>query len=62
MQVFRSLLADDGGAALTEYALVLSIIALGSMTALAGIAVACSATWSSTSSAMQAYSSGSPPP
>lgn len=62
MNALRSLLLDDEGAALAEYALVLSIIALGSITALAGLALACSATWSSSSSAMQSYAAGSPPP
>ncbi|MGH7736795.1 MAG: Flp family type IVb pilin [Candidatus Tyrphobacter sp.] len=62
MQALRSLIASEDGVALAEYALALSLIAIGSMIALVGVAVACSATWSGTSTAMQTYSSGSPPP
>lgn len=62
MRVLRSLLADDRGVALAEYALVLALISLGSMIALLGVAVACSAAWSNTSTAMQTYATGSPPP
>ena len=62
MHALRSLWRDDAGVALAEYALVLGLISIGSMIALAGIAVACSATWTSSSSAMQTYSTGTPPP
>jgi len=62
MQALRSLFWAEEGVALAEYALVLGLIAIGSMIALAGVAVACSATWSNSSSAMQTYSTGSPPP
>ena len=62
MRAFRSLIRADEGVALAEYALVLALIALGSMIALAGVAVACSTTWTNSSTAMQTYSTGSPPP
>jgi Flp pilus assembly pilin Flp len=62
MPSLRALFGDESGVALAEYALVLALISLGSMIALAGVALACSTTWSNSSSAMQTYSSGTPPP
>ncbi len=58
----RRLLADEAGVALPEYALALALIGLGAMTALAGVAVACSTAWSTSSAALQAYTTGTPPP
>jgi Flp pilus assembly pilin Flp len=37
MKIFADLLRDEHGAALTEYALVLTVIALASITALYGL-------------------------
>ncbi len=62
MRALQSLLKDDRGTALAEYALVLALIALGSMMAMAGVALACSTTWTNSSNALQTYVNGTPPP
>ena len=62
MRALRCLLADEAGVALPEYALPLALIELGAMTALAGVAVACSTAWSNSSTALQTYTTGTPPP
>ncbi len=62
MRRVRCLLADEAGVALPEYALALALIGLGAITALVGVAVACSTTWSNSSAALQTYTLGTPPP
>jgi Flp pilus assembly pilin Flp len=62
MRALRSLLIDEEGVALPEYALALALISLGAAMALAGVATACSVAWANTSTAMQTYSVGTPPP
>lgn len=61
MRVMQSLLKDEGGVALAEYALALGLIAIGSMLALAGIAVTCSIVFGNTSGAMQTFTTSAPP-
>lgn len=62
MKALRTLLRDEEGVALPEYALALALLAIGSSLALAGVAVAASATWTNSSTAMQTYLAGTPPP
>lgn len=61
MNVLRSLIRDESGVALTEYALALALIGVAAILALAGIAVACSTTFNDTSSSMQTFTTNSPP-
>lgn len=61
MRFVRTLLSDERGVALPEYALALALISIGAMVALAGVAVACSVTFGNTTSAMQTFTTGTPP-
>ena len=61
MRILRSLITDESGVALTEYALALALLGIGAILALAGIAVACSTTFNNVQSSLQTYSTNSPP-
>ena len=58
----RLLLSDERGAVLSEYALALVLIAVGALVTLGGVAIAASASFNNSSTAMQAYANASPVP
>lgn len=58
----RALLADECGGTLHEYGLALVLIAVGSMVALGGMAIAASSSFNNSSTAMQTYANASPVP
>jgi Flp pilus assembly pilin Flp len=62
MRALRSLLTDDGGVALPEYALVLALLSLVAIAALAAMAVAASGAFNEGTNGMQSYNTGTPPP
>jgi Flp pilus assembly pilin Flp len=58
MNPFTDLLFDEQGAALTEYALVLALLALAAIAALTGLSQAIGRTLNNVSSALTAASTG----
>jgi Flp pilus assembly pilin Flp len=60
-RALRALLRDDSAVALPEYALALALISIGAMLALAGVALAGSAAFTTSSNAMQTYNAATPP-
>jgi Flp pilus assembly pilin Flp len=62
LRALRSVLKDDAGVALPEYALALALISIGCMLALAGVALASSAAFNNSSNGLQTYITGTPPP
>lgn len=62
VRALRSLLRDELGVALPEYALALALISIGCMLALAGVALASSAAFNNSSNGLQTYVTGTPPP
>lgn len=62
LRALRSLLSDDAGVTLPEYALALALISIGSMLALAGVAIASSNAFNTSSNGLQTYVLGTPPP
>ncbi len=62
MRLLRALLTDESGGTLHEYALALVLIAIGSMVALGGMAIAASSAFNGSSTAMQTYANATPVP
>ena len=59
MRAFLDLVFDDQGAAMTEYALVLALLALAAIVALNGLSQAIGATLNNVSTKLTAASTGS---
>lgn len=61
-RALRALFADECGVALPEYALALALLGIAALAGLAGVALASSAAFGTSSTAMQTYTTGTPPP
>ncbi len=62
METVRSLLADDRGVALPEYALALALLGIAGIAGLTFVALASSSAFGHSTTGLQTYTTGTPPP